>query len=73
MSTQATPVNRQARQDTLERLIDTSSLHDVLVDLAQVCWAKEQHVQEAWQDNELAKRWNRAANACMTAAGKVDL
>jgi hypothetical protein len=41
-----------------------SSLSDVYAVIGDVCRAKAEHVQEAWQDDGLAYLWERHAKAC---------
>ena len=57
--------------DTLEQLIDTNGLSVVLNTLADICNLKAQHIEEAWQDRELARAWIRAALAIGTVSNKV--
>lgn len=45
----------------LEPLIDRHGLHGVLESLSQICYLKSAHVAESWQDNELARLWERSA------------
>ena len=47
--------------DIVERLIDEEGLLNVMLSAAEVCRLKAAHIRENWQDNELAKRWVRAA------------
>lgn len=54
--------------ETLESLIDQTSLLDVLVGLELVCAEKAKHVRINWQDEALAKLWDRASTACGAAA-----
>jgi hypothetical protein len=46
----------------LEDLVDTFELHRVLGALTDVCQAKAEHLQAAWQDVSAAKRWGSAAS-----------
>jgi hypothetical protein len=57
-------VKRESRiRNSLEALVDAESLANVVHYLAEICYLKEQHVAEAWQDDPLARRWGRAGNA----------
>ena len=46
----------------LEDLVDTFELHRVLAALTDVCQAKAEHLQTAWQDASAARRWCSAAS-----------
>lgn len=54
--------------ETLESLIDQTSLLDVLVALELVCAEKADHIRHNWQDAKLAKDWDRASKVCGDAA-----
>ena len=54
--------------ETLEALIDQTSLLDVLVGLELVCGEKAEHIRQNWQDMPLARLWNRCSKVCGTAA-----
>lgn len=45
----------------LEDILDSSHLSTVIKALAEICWAKGDHVRENWQDESLAKLWDQAA------------
>jgi hypothetical protein len=47
----------------LEAMVDHAGLRNVVWAMAHICWAKAEHVQAAWQDDQLARDWN--ANAAM--------
>ena len=47
----------------LEAMVDHAGLRNVVWALAHICWAKAEHVQANWQDDQLARDWN--ANAAM--------
>jgi hypothetical protein len=47
----------------LEAMTDHAGLRNVVWALASICWDKAEHVQAAWQDDQLARDWN--ANAAM--------
>ena len=46
--------------DTMEALVDRSSLNYVLNTLTQICFLKADHISSNWQDEGLAKLWIRA-------------
>ena len=48
-------------EETLERLVDAHGLTSVVEWLAEVCDLKAQHIRENWQDEGLAKAWDREA------------
>jgi hypothetical protein len=52
-----------AEKDDLERLLDHLGIEDVMCALSQICYEKEAHVQESWQDGRLASRWKRLGNS----------
>lgn len=47
--------------ETLEGMVDGSSLAHVLDALGEVCDAKADHLGHSWQDHPSAKRWRAAA------------
>jgi hypothetical protein len=51
-----TPLN-----DALEQLIDSHGLGTVVEALAEVARDKAEHVRTAWQDEQYARHWDRAA------------
>lgn len=48
---------------TLEDLLDRYNLSSVILELANIGAEKAQHVRETWQDEELARAWDKAASA----------
>ena len=46
----------------LENMIDRKGMQAVIEDLAEICYAKAQHVSEAWQDERTASAWTSAGN-----------
>ena len=62
---------QQDRINTLELLVDKSSITEVLIALELVAREKSEHIVCNYQDKALAKDWNRAANALYTAARKT--
>ena len=46
----------------LERMIDEGGLLAVISALASIAGFKAQHIRENWQDEILAKRWDKASN-----------
>jgi hypothetical protein len=52
----------------LEGFIDAFGLATVVDGLACICSAKADHIAENWQDQVLAKRWEKAAVHLMNEA-----
>lgn len=46
--------------DTLESIVDKEGLAAVLLDLAEICSQKAQHINDNWQDTVLSKQWEKA-------------
>jgi hypothetical protein len=55
-------MNVRLTTEVLEQLLDTHGVQAVCEDLAKVCYDKEQHVSENWQDTALATLWNEFGN-----------
>jgi hypothetical protein len=55
----------------LETLVDKTSVVDVLRALADVCYAKSEHIRTNWQDDILAKLWERSANQIQAFSTKI--
>lgn len=49
--------------EALESLIDKTSIEQVLGELQEVCYQKQAHIAEAWQDDETAKWWKAIAES----------
>jgi hypothetical protein len=45
--------------EALEQLVDKYGLISVIEGLENICYLKSAHVAEAWQDEYLAKAWER--------------
>jgi hypothetical protein len=58
--------------DSLEDLVDRSSLSDVLEALEGMCDEKADHVATNWQDRPLSKQWAKAARAIGRASQSVE-
>ena len=54
-----------------EEYIDNSSLANATGELAQIAHEKAQHVREAWQDETLAKAWERCARILERAEASI--
>lgn len=58
-------------QDAIEALVDVAGVAGVLRALVAVCEAKSQHLAEAWQDEESARRWSKAGVVVEKLAAKL--
>jgi hypothetical protein len=58
------PFEQQALKDeqTLEGMVDGMGLRSVLLILQSICYAKSQHIEENWQDHNLAMEWTTTGN-----------
>jgi hypothetical protein len=52
-------------QTTLESLIDSLGLEQVLTAMATVCYDKAEHIRANWQDNATAGVWDAAGRWVM--------
>lgn len=59
------------RLDALEAMIDKIGLNAVVETLAEVCSAKADHIRTNWQDEPLAKGWDRRAARLINVAVKL--
>jgi len=57
----------------LETLVDAHGLDSVLLDLAGICFGKADHIRTNWQDEKLAKVWEKAGLVCDKASAKVEV
>ena len=48
--------------EALEKLIDASSIENVITSLADVCLLKAEHLRTNWQDKNTAEYWEKIAN-----------
>jgi len=55
----------------LEGLVDAHDLDGVIEALADVCFAKADHLRSNWQDDATARTWERAAKTLLKAASKL--
>lgn len=60
-----------AQMEQLEKMIDSGSVATVLNALAQICYAKEHHIKENWQDKATASVWRSAAGLISNIEDKV--
>ena len=52
----------------VERLIDKYGLSTILGSIAQICFEKAEHIRANWQDEPLARAWDRVGKALDRAA-----
>lgn len=57
----------------LERLVDATSLLDVLTGLELVCGEKAEHIRQNWQDKATARPWDKASRALAGLARETDI
>jgi hypothetical protein len=57
----------------LETMIDTVGLSNTLYALASLCSDKAEHIRSNWQDETLAKHWDKRNNALTLIAGKYPM
>lgn len=55
----------------LESMVDSSSVRDLLEEIADICFEKAQHIRENWQDRVTAKTWDSDGNAIMKLAARM--
>ena len=56
----------------LEGLIDKSSVKTVLEAITDICNAKASHIRSNWQDEPLARSWEREANTIDRILPKIN-
>ena len=59
--------------DSLEAMIDASTLATVVDALAEVCYMKADHIRENWQDNITSRPWDIAAGKLVKLAVRLDI
>ena len=60
-----------SEKDYLEKMIDGSSLQSVVDALVDICNEKADHVRTNWQDEPLAKVWEKAGKMLDTCRAKL--
>jgi hypothetical protein len=65
------PYSRNER-DELEILLDKLGVEGIMSALAEICYEKEAHVQEYWQDRSLAARWRKLGAKLEKMAPELD-
>lgn len=64
-------LNADSVQDQLEGLIDKTSLEHIVILLTNICHEKADHVRTNWQDERLAKSWEKDAKTLDSISGKI--
>jgi hypothetical protein len=49
----------RAERDELEILFDKLGIEGLISAMAEICYEKEYHVMESWNDSGLASRWRK--------------
>jgi len=62
------PIQDQERLEV--DYVDKFGPRALLASLADICGAKAEHLEEAWQDARTAAVWRRAGEAIQTAASR---
>jgi len=57
--------------ERLESVVDQVGMSDTLYVLAQIAWAKAEHLVTNWQDRETSKLWERVAQILESASEKA--
>lgn len=60
------PLNK-VQKLTLESMVDAHTLADIVDALSDICYAKADHIEEAWQDVATARPWRQMARQLYTA------
>ena len=55
-------------KEDLENLIDERGLGTILDAIAEICREKSEHALTNWQDETLAKEWDKTADKIQTAS-----
>jgi len=55
----------------LEKLIDENGLKAIIDTIAYICYEKEGHILENWQDKKLASTWRQDANKLLNASIRI--
>jgi hypothetical protein len=59
------------QRNSLEKLLDHTSLSGILEALSQIAYLKAEHISANWQDHQLARAWERAGNKLAVDAIKT--
>jgi hypothetical protein len=64
-------ISRDDRDD-LEQILDRTGIKGLFEALSEIANEKESHVEEAWQDRALAKRWGKLRDKFDKLAQSID-
>ncbi len=59
-------------KDDLEQILDRTGIRGLFEALAEIASEKESHVEEAWQDAALARRWAKLRTKFEKLSESVD-
>jgi hypothetical protein len=62
----------ETERDELEAILDKRGIEGIVSALAEICYLKEAHVQENWQDRPLASRWRKLDSRLERLAPSLD-
>ncbi len=68
----ARPFPDKSQLETLERIVDATSLENVTAALAGIADAKADHIRINWQDKLLAREWDKASAILLRAANRIN-
>lgn len=63
----------ETRKLRLEEMIDGSSVKEVLDMIGTICSEKGDHIRGNWQDEPMARRWERVGQRCDKLSESIDL
>ncbi len=66
-----TETQKRMHEQQLERFIDTIGLPYMLEVLSNICQEKASHVRENWQDENLAKKWDKNSKMLSSLSPKL--
>jgi hypothetical protein len=58
---------------TLETMVDQLGLAKVVEMLAEICYAREEHLAADWRDMRAAREWRQAGKLIDSLASKLSL
>lgn len=67
------PFPTMTDRETLEHMMDRSSLATVLETLAEIASEKAEHIRTNWQDSATAAHWDIGARAVNKAAARINV
>lgn len=61
----------QSHFETLESILDQSNINEVVKMLGRICYEKADHARSNWQDEDLAKAWERNGSLLGTVEARL--